>query len=95
MERNKFKENAKSEIDKIFAQIDKLEAKKDNAKAETEEKYNKKVAELKSKKDKLQSDYNDLVNTTEGNWEATKKTFSESLEYFKNGFKELFTLFSK
>jgi len=95
MERKTFQENAKNEIDKIFAKINELEAKKDLAKAETKERYNKKIAELKSKKDELQSKYNDLVNTTEENWKETKNSFSKSVDYFNNGFKELFTLFSK
>lgn len=95
MERKAFKESAKNEIDKIFTKIEELEAKKDHAKSETKEKYNKRIAELKIKKEELQSKYNKLADTTEDNWEEAKKSFSDSLDNLKHGFKELFSLFSK
>ena len=95
MERNKYKENAKNEIDKIFAKIDELEAKKDMVSAETKEKVNHKIAELKSQRDVIKSKYNELIDTTEESWEKAKSSFSESADSFKNGLSELTHLFRK
>jgi len=50
MDREKFKENAKKNIDDLFAKIDEMEAKKDKVKAETRAEYEAKINELKAKK---------------------------------------------
>ncbi|WP_439185437.1 hypothetical protein [Carboxylicivirga taeanensis] len=95
MDKETFKENAKKSIDDIFDKIDELEAKKANTTAETKAAYNKKIAELKSKKDDLKIKYDELLNTTGANWDEAKKSFSESADLFKKGIQELTSLFHK
>jgi len=94
MDRDTFKENAKKSIDEIFAKIDELEAKKTQAKAEVKEKYEKKIAELKLIKNDLQAKYDDLLNTSEDEWEEVKHSFSTSFDYLKKGIRELVSLFT-
>ncbi len=55
MEREEFKEKTKQGIDDLFAQIEKLEAKMKQAKADARLKYKDEIDELKQKKAEMQS----------------------------------------
>jgi uncharacterized protein YukE len=93
MDRETFKNNAKKNIDEIFAKIDELEAKKDEATGEAKAEYQEKLLELKAKKEELQAKYNKLVNASEENWEEVKNTFSSAAESFNEGFSKIGKLF--
>ena len=55
MEREEFKEKAKQSIDDLFVQIEKLEAKMKQAKADAKVKYKSEIDELRQKKAEMQS----------------------------------------
>lgn len=91
MERDKFKDDAKKMIDELFNKIDTLEMKKDIVKDSAKEQYVKQIADLKEKKNELQKSYQNLLETTEGNWDEAKKSFTQSTTHFKKGLQELIT----
>lgn len=91
MERDKFKDDAKKMVDDIFNKIDEMEMKKDKVKDSAKERYMNQVAELKTKKNELKKSYENLLETTEGNWDDAKKSFTQSTNHFKKGLQELIT----
>ncbi len=93
MDREKFKQEAKQSIDKIFAKIDELEAKKERAKAGSVEEYDKVLANLKVKRDALVAQYDKLADISEEKWEEAKSAFSAASESFKEGFTIISSLF--
>lgn len=93
MERTEFKEKAKKSIDDIFARIDELEAKKDNAKDNLKEKYQEIIENLKEKRDDLKLKYKNLEESSDERWSQAKEDFSRSAEFFRDGFSKLFSLF--
>jgi lipid II:glycine glycyltransferase (peptidoglycan interpeptide bridge formation enzyme) len=93
MERELFKEKAKESIDAIFAKIDELEARKDQAIAHAKLEYEEKLTELKAKKAELVACYDKLTEATEDNWEEVKETFSSASESFREGFSKIASLF--
>ena len=95
MEREEFKQKAKQSIDDIFARIDQLEGKMDQAKADAKVKYKEEIKELKKKKADLQSKYDKLEDAVEDKWEEVKNAFTESAGSFKAGFSRLGKLFTK
>ena len=95
MDKESFKNKAKNSIDEIFAKIEDLEIKKNEAKADVKETYEKKLAELKSKKSELQKRYDDLLHASEDKWEEVKNAFTSSSESFKEGFSKIASLFKK
>jgi hypothetical protein len=94
MEREIFKNKAKESIDEVFAKIDELEAKKDQAMAGMKAEYTEKLAELKAKKDELQANYDQLLVATEDNWEEVKEAFSSASVSFKEGISKIASIFS-
>jgi cell division protein FtsB len=95
MEREEFKQKAKQSIDDIFARIEKLEAKMDQAKADAKVKYKDEIDELKAKKADLQAKYEKLEDAVEDKWEEVKKAFIESAPSFKKGLSRLGEIFKK
>jgi len=93
MDRETFKNNAKKSIDSIFAKIDELESKKDQAKSETKVEYEQMLQSLRSKKDRLIEQYDALANSSEGKWEEAKEAFSSASDSFKEGFSKISSLF--
>ncbi|HNS11090.1 MAG TPA: hypothetical protein PKM97_00645 [Bacteroidia bacterium] len=94
MDTNTFKENAKKTIDKIFMQIDELEAKKDLAKAKAKVEYTELINNLKSKKFELQEKYKNLEKSSEEKWDSASKDFSKSAEFFKEGISKVASMLS-
>jgi len=90
-----FKQKAKQSIDDIFIKIDEFEAKKNIVKEEVKLKYNERIAELKSKKFDLQQKYACLTESADEKWEETKIVFASAIDSFKDGLKEIATLFKK
>ena len=91
MEREEFKEKAKKSIDDLFLQIEKLEAKMKQAKADAKVKYKDEIDELKQKKAEIQG----LLDKVEDKWEEVKLAFNESAPSFKEGFARLAKIFDK
>lgn len=93
MDRENFKNKAKENIDELFAKIDELEARKDKAIGDVKTGYEEKLAELKAQKEELVSKYNQLVDSSEENWEEVKETFQSATDSFKEGFSKIASLF--
>ncbi len=93
MEREKFKEDAKQFIDKIFARIDELEAKKDRVTEDKKQEYEEMLASLRQRKKLLLDKYNNLSSSAEDKWEEARITFSDASESFKDGFDKIASLF--
>ena len=95
MEREEFKVKAKQSIDDLFVQIEKLEAKMKQAKADSKVKYKAEIDELKQKKAEMQNVLDKVENAVENKWEEVKAAFNESAPSFKEGFAKLGKIFSK
>ena len=102
MDKEKFKEEAAKAIDEIFAKIDELEVKTEKLKAqndrafvEAKEEYEKKIAQLKLKKEDLMLQYSKLQNSTDDEWDDIKLAFSSASESFKDGFSKIASIFKK
>jgi hypothetical protein len=95
MEREEFKEKAKQSIDDLFIQIEKLEAKMKQAKADAKVKYKDEIDELRQKKAEMQSVLDKVENAVEDKWEEVKAAFNESAPSFKEGFARLAKIFNK
>lgn len=89
MEMNDYNMKAKEMVDDIFARIDELETKKENAEGIAKEDFDNMIGTLNSKKEDLRSKYETLKNTTDDTRERAKESFKQSAEYFKNGITEL------
>lgn len=94
MEREDFKNKAKESIDALFAEIDQLEAQKEKIIGNVEAGYAEKLAELKGKKEELQAKYNQLMRSSEENWEEAKATFTSAADSFREGFSKIASLFN-
>ena len=92
MDRENFKEKAKKSIDDIFAKIDEYEAKSNQVKGDAKEKYNQRLADLKSRRTELQTRYERLQGASQDKWEEAKVAFNEASESFKDGFSRLAAL---
>lgn len=95
MEKQEFREKAKKRIDDIFDKIEEIKAKKDHAKAEAKEGYNKEIELLEAKKEELQHNYNALIDAAEDKWDEVKDAFSNSADSFKDAFSKLLSPFKK
>lgn len=95
MEREEFKEKAKKSIDDLFAEIEKLEARMKQAKADAKVKYKDEIDELKQKKAEMQGILDQVENAVEDKWEEVKTAFNESAPSFKEGFARLAKIFNK
>ncbi len=84
MNREEYRLKAKETIDEIFLRIDELEAKKDQADAETQGKINEQITALKAKRQELKDRYDELSRATEDSWEEVKKAFTTTAETFKS-----------
>lgn len=93
MDRETFKQNAKKNIDEIYAEIRNIQEKIKKAEGATKAKYEEKVADLKSKMKDLQPKYDALANATDEKWEEVKKAFSPALESIKEGLNKLTSVF--
>lgn len=88
------KEKVKRQIDEMDNQIDVLEAKFENAKAEAKVEYKEKLAALKSKRNDVKARFDKLADATEEKWEESKDVFASASDSFKEGFNKLKSLFS-
>lgn len=95
MEREEFKEKAKQSIDDLFVQIEKLEAKMKQAKADARVKYKDEIDELRQKKAEMQYLLDKVENAVEDKWQEVKAAFNESAPSFKEGFARLAKIFDK
>ncbi|MFP4664470.1 MAG: hypothetical protein ACLFM1_08580 [Bacteroidales bacterium] len=89
MQKEKYKIQAKKTIDEIFNQIEELERKQKNVSDKTRAKYERQIAELKSKTADLKENYKKMETERDEKWHKAKRKFSESAEYIKEGLNKL------
>ena len=101
MDRNEFKENAKkninelfAKIDEFFAKMDKLALKEEKANFGAKGEYEELIADVKSSKDDLESKYQNLDDASDERWAEAAAAFNSSLKSFKEGFARLTSVFS-
>lgn len=93
MSKEDVKKNAKKNIDKLFDEIDNMEAKKDQLSETSRKKYNEKISDLKERKEHLIKKYHELENVGEDKWDEIAASFDKAGESFKKGFKEIAEIF--
>lgn len=93
MDKEKYRKEAKDSIDKLFAQIEELESKKDRVKDEARKEIEEILDNLKVKKAQLETKYEELVDSSEDRWEEAKEAFSSAADSFKEGFGKIASLF--
>ncbi len=71
--RDAYVEKLKKHIDEWNAQIDALQAKANQAKADAQVELNKQIAEIKAKRQALEGKMTDLKNAADEAWEDVKK----------------------
>jgi uncharacterized coiled-coil DUF342 family protein len=97
--RDAYVEKLKSQLDEWNADIDKLQAKADQAEAETRIEYQKKLEDLRAKRKDVEekivqlqnagdSAWEDLKQGIENSWEILKVSFTRSKSEFERGYKE-------
>lgn len=87
-----FREKAKSQIDEIFDELDRLRDKKNKMEAEGKFEYEKRIQELEIKKRELESSYKNLKTASEDKWSEAIDAWESSKEDFKSGFSKLKTI---
>lgn len=93
MDKINAREEAKESIDKLFDELDKLEAKKEEAEDAAKAEYADKITDLKLKQKELELKYKALADSSDETWKDAKKDFNASVESFKTGLSKLKSLF--
>lgn len=93
MDKENFKKEAMKSLNDLFAKIDELDAKKDNIEADAKAEYEETLSVLKSKKEHLQTKYDELNNASEEKWDEVKSVFSAAIDSFEDGFSKIASLF--
>jgi len=89
MDKHELRREFKDKIDEAFHNIQKLENKSEEMSGRKKEELDEKIAELQAKKDKMDSFYEELLNSSEEKVEEVNTHFKKSLVNFKEGFKEI------
>lgn len=97
--RDAYVQKLKAKIDEWTADIDKLSAKAEQAKADAKIKYQQELEELRAKRQELEdrianiqsageSAWEELKQGVESSWEVWKASFSRAKTAFEQGYKE-------
>jgi hypothetical protein len=89
MNKEELKANAKQQIDEVFTKLDEMEAKSGQVSAEMKQTYNEQLDKLRTKKKELDMKYAELQQASEDKVEELGQAFSESKNYFKEGYRKL------
>ncbi len=84
-----FKQEAEAKISVNKSKIAELKTKRANDDVDSREKYNKKVANLEEKNNKLQTKINNASNTKSVNWTSFKREFRHDMNEIGQAFKDL------
>ena len=96
---DKYVQKLKARLDEWNAEIKKLAADAEHAEAQTKIDYEKKLEELKRKKEELeekivaveggrQSSWEDFKEGVDNSWKIFKRTLSKTKSEFKHGYRE-------
>lgn len=89
MDKRELQREFKDKIDDAFHNIQKLENKSEELTGRKQEELNERIAELQAKKDKMDTFYEELLNSSEEKVEEINTHFKKSMVNFKEGFKEI------
>lgn len=89
MDKNELKKEFKDQIDDAFHSIQKLENKREEFSGKAKEEVNEKIEALQSKKDEMDSFYEELLSSSEDKADEIKTRFEKSMVNFKKGFQEI------
>ena len=81
-------EGMKAKLDELNADLDRWEARAENAKAEGRERYVERVEALRRKRDELGKKLTDVRESAGGAWEEIARGFEEAWRALKKGFDE-------
>lgn len=84
-----FKRDAEKSIEENKRSIAELKNKKWNATADEIEKYNKKVASLERRNDKLQRQINEMDDAKSSNWQSFKREFKHDMNELGKAIKDI------
>jgi uncharacterized coiled-coil DUF342 family protein len=77
-DRKKYIDKMSAKLKEWDAEIQKLEAKADSAKADVKARYSKQIVDLRNKKDEAQQKLNQLQQASEDAWEELKDGIEKS-----------------
>lgn len=89
MDKHELRREFKDKIDDAFHSIQKLENKSEELSGRKKEELEDKIAELQSKKDKMDTFYEELLNSSEEKANEINTQFEKSKEDFKAGFNKI------
>jgi len=89
MDKETFRQNAKSTLDEIFDAIERIQEKANKIEGEAKDSFEKNLIELKALKKDVQAKYDKLEYSSEEKWEEVKNAFSSASESFKDGIKKI------
>ena len=89
MDKETFRQNAKSTLDEIFDAIERIQEKANKIEGEAKDSFEKNLIELKALKKDVQAKYDKLEYSSEEKWEEVKNAFSSASDSFKEGFKKI------
>lgn len=95
MNREELKAKAHAAVDKMFTQLDELDAKKDQLSEKAKAEYAEKREALAKKKVELQAKYKDLEDASGESLDDLKVALDKSAESFKEAFGNIKTHFKK
>lgn len=93
MDKQEFRIKAQQAVEKLIANVEKLESKKEEVSADMKVKYNQQIAKLNKKKEELKDSLDKMETRQEENWQKSKEIFNNSLQHYKAGFEELAKFF--
>ena len=85
-DRKTYIEKASAKLKEWDAEIQKLEAKTDMAKADAKDSYRKQISELRDMKKSVQKKLEDLQNSSNEAWEELKNGFEKSWQSLTEAF---------
>ena len=89
MDKHELRKEFKDKIDEVFHSIQKLENKSEELSGRKKEEMEEKIAVLQSKKDKMDSFYEELINSSEEKMDEIRTQFEKSIVDFKSGFNKI------
>jgi uncharacterized coiled-coil DUF342 family protein len=84
--RDAYVQQLKAKMDEWNAEIDKLQAKTDQAEAEAKIEYHEQIEGLRAKRKEVEDKMAELQQTGEGAWEDLKQGLENSWEILKSAF---------
>lgn len=89
MDKHEIRREIKDKIDDAFHSVQKLENKSEELSGRKKEELEERIAVLQTKKDKMDSFYEELLNSSEEKANEIRDKFEESKEDFKAGFNKI------